>query len=533
MGRRDRFRAGSLISCAVLAVLSLANLHFGCAPGSDAGSVLGDVFGNPQNPDDPNDPAAAQGGAGGDPAGAGGEGGAPGSGGEGGTADDPNGGDDSETAGGFPPGTFIASSTRLDFGASFNELWFTLQVDRNMEYTLTPTVTWAQARVAQRATLIGDRIAVNVNRAGLAPGGYFGVLRLSSPSGEIAVLLYLTVPSEPLPPGGPAGFSGLGDVFTTGLRSDAIALSPDGLNIVGRGQPEHMPTIVGLRWNVGSIASAILNDLAGGGTFGVAHGASDVAAVMVGQSQSGNGLEAYRNTAQGLFGLGDLPGGGFNSAALAVSADGLTIVGYGTTATGMAAMRWRAETGMVELPGLSGGTLGSCALDVSADGSVIVGYVSSQAGKHACRWIGTVETLPHLPGGHSSEARAVSAGGAAIVGLSDSNLGPQAFRWTSGGGTQGLGDLPGGEFYSCANGVNTYGDIVVGTSLTDAGFEAFIWTPGGGIRRLHEVLVNVYGLDLTGWTLTSAQGISSNGKVIVGRGTNPVGQNESWVVTLP
>ncbi len=50
-------------------------------------------------------------------------------------------------------------------------------------------------------------------------------------------------------------------------------------------------------------------------------------------------------------------------------------------------------------------------------------------------------------------------GGAAI-----SASGREAFRWTSGGGMVGLGDLPGGESDSEANGVSADGSVVVGYS---------------------------------------------------------------------
>ena len=53
------------------------------------------------------------------------------------------------------------------------------------------------------------------------------------------------------------------------------------------------------------------------------------------------------------------------------------------------------------------------------------------------------------------------------------------------------------------------------------------------MRNLREVLVNEYGIDLTGWRLDSAQGISSDGLTIAGRGTNSAGQAEGWIVVLP
>ena len=39
---------------------------------------------------------------------------------------------------------------------------------------------------------------------------------------------------------------------------------------------------------------------------------------------------------------------------------------------------------------------------------------------------------------------------------------------------------------------------------------------------------------LGGWTLTKATGISADGSVIVGIGTNPAGRNDvGWVATIP
>ncbi len=52
------------------------------------------------------------------------------------------------------------------------------------------------------------------------------------------------------------------------------------------------------------------------------------------------------------------------------------------------------------------------------------------------------------------------------------------------------------------------------------------------MRNLKQVLENDYGLDLTGWTLTYAGDISSDGNVIVGVGTNPDGDTEGWIAVL-
>ena len=60
------------------------------------------------------------------------------------------------------------------------------------------------------------------------------------------------------------------------------------------------------------------------------------------------------------------------------------------------------------------------------------------------------------------------------------------------------------------------------------------------MRSLHDVFVNDLGLDLAGWSLTPGQSgggrdirISADGKVIVGSGTNPSGNRETWMVVVP
>ncbi|MCP9472622.1 MAG: hypothetical protein NNA30_07820, partial [Nitrospira sp.] len=62
--------------------------------------------------------------------------------------------------------------------------------------------------------------------------------------------------------------------------------------------------------------------------------------------------------------------------------------------------------------------------------------------------------LGHLPGGVDNVPYGVSADGAVVVGRSGSTLGHQAFRWTKATGMVGIGDLPGGDFFSEAAGVS-------------------------------------------------------------------------------
>ena len=79
------------------------------------------------------------------------------------------------------------------------------------------------------------------------------------------------------------------------------------------------------------------------------------------------------NAATGMVGLGELPGGEVRSIANAVSADGNVVVGQSWSAGGSEAFRWTAATGMVALGELAGGIDGSIATATNADGSILVG----------------------------------------------------------------------------------------------------------------------------------------------------------------
>ena len=211
--------------------------------------------------------------------------------------------------------------------------------------------------------------------------------------------------------------------------------------------------------------------------------------------------------------------------------------------------------------------MGTRAHAISADGSVIVGgagFCSFMPDASAFRWKtdGDITYLEHLPGGVQASATDVSADGSVVVGYdSDRYLSAsgwmEAFCWTEDGGIIGLGDLPGGASWSEARAVSADGSVVVGRASTGyttlpksvAGptegtlqiqspdpipvFEAFIWTESGGMRNLREVLTSICGLDLNGWTLTTATDVSADGLTVVGTGINPDGNSEAWIATIP
>jgi probable HAF family extracellular repeat protein/parallel beta-helix repeat protein len=325
-----------------------------------------------------------------------------------------------------------------------------------------------------------------------------------------------------------------------------------------------------------------LGDLPGGDFSSIARGVSADGSVVVGQSSSLSSgpvyLEAFRWTLTGgMQGLGDLSGGSFKSGASAVSDDGSVVVGRGNSDSGWKVVRWEngiitsldfggyahdvsangavvvgytrtpsvdseafrwTEAGGMQVLGMLDGFSNSSALAVSSDGLVVVGASSGVGLLEAFRWTltGGMQGLGDLPGGSEcrSIARGVSADGSIVVGQGRSELGTEAFRWTLTGGMQGLGDLPGDDFYSNALAVSSDGLVVVGESRSEPYTdEAFIWDATNGIRNLRDLLVNDYGLDLTGWTLAAATGISDDGLTIVGYGWNSTGDLEAWIAKLP
>jgi probable HAF family extracellular repeat protein len=253
-----------------------------------------------------------------------------------------------------------------------------------------------------------------------------------------------------------------------------------------------------------------------------------------------------------MIGTGDLPGAQFGSSIFAVSGDGSTAVGTGHSTTSSPqseAVRWTLATGLVSLGDLPGGVYGGRADGVNEDGSVIVGRSESPSGPEAFRWeddglcdldasdpmiVDCMVGLGDLPGGiFASRATDVTPDGSIVVGKGESELGSEAFIWTAETGMSGLDELPGGVFQSEALAVSADGSVVVGRSEGPGGEEAFLWTEEDGIRSLKELLEQDFGLDLEGWELTRANGISDDGQVIVGLGRGPRRVNEAWIVELP
>jgi probable HAF family extracellular repeat protein len=208
------------------------------------------------------------------------------------------------------------------------------------------------------------------------------------------------------------GIVALGDLPGGNLASAAYAISGDGRVIVGTGTSDvgSAPVI----WNdtgIHNLGYLPQGTLAAQGTC---NATNFDGSVIAGTSSSVNGTEAFLWTAaSGMIGLGDLPGGPFQSQAWAVSDDGGIVVGQGTVDGGLfgagqsAAFIWDAAHGIRDLKqvltgaglDLSGWMLTS-ARAISADGTVIAGIGINPTGDGE----GWIATLPRPPHSHCGSA---------------------------------------------------------------------------------------------------------------------------------
>jgi probable HAF family extracellular repeat protein len=318
-------------------------------------------------------------------------------------------------------------------------------------------------------------------------------------------------------------FTGLGDLPGGAVFSEGFNVSADGMTVVGRSSSADsapFDTFQAFRWTAADGLIAIPDAFPGAATATSADGS-----LIFGEARS----FAFVWTGAGAFVPLSFTG------TPDASADGSVVVGLSFRPNGMNAVAVVNGAEIGTLP-TSAEHIHSEALGVSADGAVVVGdsIFGDAFQTQAFRWTdaGGMIGLGDLPGGDVfSAANDASADGSVIVGFGTTADGQEAFRWTATGGMAGIGDLPGGAFASTALGVSYDGSVVIGTASGADGDAAFIWDAAHGMLPLEDVL-GAAGLDLTGWSLTAARGISADGLVFAGTGIDPDGNTEAWIASL-
>ena len=339
----------------------------------------------------------------------------------------------------------------------------------------------------------------------------------------------------------------------------ATALSADGRVVIGYDAHQGTPVYWDESTGVTALPLGIDDGLAQTRALALSADGSVVVGTcpseVFGSARTGE-QEAFSWTeAEGLVRL-EYPAGvdAVWAAALGVSADGSCVAGAFSDQQGRGhAFEWTNDNGMDILTTPSD-TQVSEATAVSLDGYVVAGWrtagnTSSAASTEAFRWtrVDGLNDLGILTDDAESEATAASGDGTVIVGVSrsaaatDDGAYSEAFLWEQLDGLSGLGILP-GYVNSRANAVSADGSVVVGSCFTEdyelsvdrvAGdAEAFIWDAERGMRTLTNVLAEDYDVNLTGWRLFEAVGISADGCTIVGNGINPDGDVEPWMAIM-
>jgi probable HAF family extracellular repeat protein len=257
--------------------------------------------------------------------------------------------------------------------------------------------------------------------------------------------------------------------------------------------------------------------------YGRANAVSGDGSVVVGQSSSAGGLQAFRWTTSGeLQGLGFLPGYTASSEALALSADGSVVVGMSTgdNADTPQAFIWTASAGMQPLGRLPEFLAWSQAAGVSADGTMVVGSAgtdptAADAETFCFLWTEAAgfrlngDFLPSGAGNTYCVAHAISADGRVVVGEArydvDSANAPisQAFRLTPDLGLFPLGWVSDSAPYSRALSTSANGSVIGGDSdfllLAQPLNGPMRWTTTGGPMWLaRSWLGHVYAVSANG-----------------------------------
>lgn len=207
--------------------------------------------------------------------------------------------------------------------------------------------------------------------------------------------------------------------------------------------------------------------------------------------------------------LGDLPGGETRSEAIAVSDDGSVVVGNSWSDMGKEAFLWNEPSGIQSLGPRPEGVLSSSAVAVSSDGSTVLGNFYFENATQPFLWtpLGGYQLLGDLLEGDFDLATGMSADSSVVVGYSNDGSAATSvgFIWTQEGvtslgyegdeayavlgvsrdGTKVLGYIRYSEDFSPDGKEVSYDGLVNGESVQLSKFvsrEAFTWDRQNGFE---------------------------------------------------
>ena len=320
----------------------------------------------------------------------------------------------------------------------------------------------------------------------------------------------------------------------------ATAVSADGSTVVG--YATSIDGVVPFRWTntEGLIELPILPGRPDTRALGV----SEDGTVVVGYG-SGFGIESlqreafYWTAAEGIVGIGDIPGGQDFSEAQGVSKDGSVIVGYGTGTGGREAFRWRRGVGIQGLgslytypPNVSGLTLDSEAVAVSSSGFRVAGnfkfgFPSSDPNgflwQEATGMIPLAGEVPDPVPFAGNEVHSMSPGGFWTTGI----RGFEVVRWNE---VTGFESILGMDQNNSSAGISDDGNVIVGNTTLIDNEEVFVWQNNHGVIGLRGML-SAAGVDMSQWEFLQVTGLSGDGYTLCGNGVYS-GVSEAFIVKI-
>lgn len=281
-------------------------------------------------------------------------------------------------------------------------------------------------------------------------------------------------------------------------------LSPDGGFVVGTACEPTRGLLRAMTWSPAGLSGLPGTD------FGLIHvtASSFGANVIVGDG--GPDAAPFRWETGGVRFLLE----GQQGLATAVTPEGSVVVGTLLAQNGhFHAFRWSEATGTVDLGALAEPGADDYGVSVSADGSIVLGQTEASGA-----FVWTARDGFEAIGGSAGKALDISADGTTVVGAFAGET-PLAggFVWNH-DEIELFADVP--------SAVNGDGSLIVGGSTAAVG-----WSAGGAPFAFADVLAAA-GVDLTGWELTRASDVSSDGRVVMGDGLLK-GQARQWIAWLP
>ena len=305
-------------------------------------------------------------------------------------------------------------------------------------------------------------------------------------------------------------------------QSEAVSVSDDGSVVVGVCRNSSFDDAMAFRWvpSTGMQRLPMIGDEPSGAVAVSADGTTIVGYVGIG----GDGFRLRMAGANTEF---CLLGGGARGVIpvwpSGVSADGGTIVGaIGGGGFSIALPNiWTDCSSAVSFGDLPQESFGTA---ISADGSYATAYGccafdGSSTGQDGILWNSRTGSRHFVrpPGCNSLYPCAVSAYGEHVAGGAGFDGCSYAFRWSASSGLEILTSIE-GALYSLAWDLTDNGSVIVGRSGTAEHQDAAIWVRSDSALLLRDLL-SARGIDVSAWSeLNSATAISGNGRFIVGRG---------------